>query len=189
MKYIALLVSVLFSSSAFANWSLENSESTLSFVSTKKSAVGEVHHFKSINGTVSEKGEIAIEIDLSSVETGIGIRNDRMKAMLFNVAKFAKAHVTANVDKQKLDALAVGEAYVDTVAFTVSLHGLSQYLTSKIKVVKLKEGKILASSVQPIVINAGQFGLDAGIEKLREVAGLPSISTAVPVMFDLAFKR
>ncbi len=189
MKYVALILSVLFSTSVFANWQLDNDESTLSFVSTKKSAVAEVHHFKSISGSVSGKGDIAIQIDLSSVETGIGIRNDRMKTMLFNVAKFAQAKVHARVDNKKLEALAVGESYIEAIDFTVSLHGISQVLKDEVQVIKLDGGNVLVSSVEPIVINANQFGLESGVEKLREVAGLPSISTAVPVMFNLAFKR
>jgi len=38
-------------------------------------------------------------------------------------------------------------------------------------------------------VNASQVGLLAGIEKLRELAGLPSISPAVPVTFSLIFEQ
>ena len=37
-------------------------------------------------------------------------------------------------------------------------------------------------------LNAADFDIGAGIEKLMDVAKLPSISTAVPVSFNLVFK-
>jgi hypothetical protein len=39
------------------------------------------------------------------------------------------------------------------------------------------------------VVNANGLELVAGIEALREVAGLPSISYSVPVTFSLTFRR
>jgi hypothetical protein len=41
--------------------------------------------------------------------------------------------------------------------------------------------------LQPLIINAGGFALVEGVERLREVAGLHSISTAVPVTASLVF--
>ena len=43
--------------------------------------------------------------------------------------------------------------------------------------------------MQPIVINAADFELTAGIERLREVAGLQNIATQVPVTASLVFSR
>jgi hypothetical protein len=45
------------------------------------------------------------------------------------------------------------------------------------------------SNARPVVINAGEFELTRGVEKLREIAGLPSISPVVPVQFSLYFVR
>ena len=38
-----------------------------------------------------------------------------------------------------------------------------------------------------MVVNAFQFQLEEGVEALREIAGLPSISLAVPVNFVFQF--
>jgi len=38
-----------------------------------------------------------------------------------------------------------------------------------------------------VVVNASLFNLADGVEALREIAGLPSISAAVPVSFVLSF--
>ena len=50
-------------------WTSLDEESSVAFGSIKKNTVGEVHHLSSINGTVGENIEVAIEIALTSVET------------------------------------------------------------------------------------------------------------------------
>ena len=40
-----------------------------------------------------------------------------------------------------------------------------------------------------VVVQAGDYALATAVEKLREIAGLPSISTAVPVTFALEFSQ
>lgn len=47
----------------------------------------------------------------------------------------------------------------------------------------------MVSSFQPIIINANEFGLVAGVDKLRDIAGLSSISQAVPVSFVLTLTQ
>ena len=83
----------------------------------------------------------------------------------------------------------VGETYKDSIRFNLSLHGLSKEMAADVRVVKLAKNRILAVSVNPIIVNADQYNLLEGVEKLREVANLPSISTAVPVTFSLIFKQ
>jgi hypothetical protein len=43
----------------------------------------------------------------------------------------------------------------------------------------------LVVSAHPVILNADNYKLAKGIEKLRELASLPSISHAVPVSFYL----
>ncbi|OQX14641.1 MAG: hypothetical protein BWK73_09005 [Thiothrix lacustris] len=45
------------------------------------------------------------------------------------------------------------------------------------------------TTVAPIVLNAADFDLAAGLTALREIAGLTSISNAVPVTFFLSFVK
>jgi hypothetical protein len=45
------------------------------------------------------------------------------------------------------------------------------------------------TTIVPIVVSASQLNLQPGIEALREIAGLPSISYSVPVTFSLTFRR
>jgi hypothetical protein len=56
-------------------------------------------------------------------------------------------------------------------------------------VVPIDANTVSVTTVQPIVVNANALDLMAGIERLREVAGLPSIGYSVPVTFSLTFNR
>ena len=69
------------------------------------------------------------------------------------------------------------------------VHGTTSSVTFDVSGSRLGDDRILVASRKPVIVNASQVGLLAGVEKLREVAGLPSISPAVPVSFVLAFDR
>jgi len=189
-KLILITLSLLlFSSHALAEWKLNNSESSLHFISIKKSSVAEIHHFKSITGEVDAKGSVEIAIDLASVESNIPVRNERMQSMLFNVEKFTQANINGKVDLQKLASLAAGETHQETITLTLELHGISQALQSEAEVIKLVDNRLLVRSTTPIIINAQDYNLTKGIEMLRTVAKLPSISHAVPVSYSLVFEK
>lgn len=182
-----LLATLLLSSNAFAQWELMNDESTVSYVSIKKSIVGEVNGFGTLDGSIASNGAMSVVIDLGSVETNIPIRDERMKTMLFEVASFPTATISATLDPDALKQMKVGETYRESVNFNLSLHGISKQLTTDVRVVKLSNNRILAVSEKPVIVSADEYNLSKGVEKLREVASLPSISTAVPVTFSLVF--
>jgi polyisoprenoid-binding protein YceI len=188
-KYIFMFAALLLSSNAFAQWQLMNGESTVDYVSIKKSSVGEVNGFNQLNGTIGNNGKLAVDIDLGSVETNVPLRNERMKSMLFEIASFPKASVSATLDPDALKKMKVGDTYQDSINFTFTLHGVSKEMAAKVRVVKLAKNRILAVSTSPIIVNADQYKLVAGVEKLREAAHLPSISMAVPVTFSLVFEQ
>ena len=71
----------------------------------------------------------------------------------------------------------------------LSLHGQKSAVTAELAVARLAPNKLLVSSRKPLVLQAGDYDLLEGVEKLREVAGLSSISKAVPVSFVLTFDK
>jgi hypothetical protein len=74
------------------------------------------------------------------------------------------------------------------VEFTLDLHGRTQSLSAELLVTRVGDG-VLVSTRKPIIVNAEPFGLAAGVEALREVAGLSRISHAVPVSFVVEFHQ
>lgn len=54
---------------------------------------------------------------------------------------------------------------------------------------KLLGERLLVTSLKPFILSANDYGLAEGIEMLRTVANLPSISTVVPVTYNFIFKQ
>jgi len=180
---------MLTSTHALAEWALDSEASQLSFVSVKAGQAVEAHHFKKLAGGVDDAGMVNVEIDLSSVETKIDIRNTRMMELLFEVVKFPAATVSAAVPKQALDGLKAGERRRQKVTFDLSIRGVTKKMEAEVMITGAGETAITVATTEPIVLSAELFELSAGIEKLRTVAGLPAITNAVPVNFDLMFRE
>ncbi|WP_434925938.1 YceI family protein [Shewanella sp. HL-SH2] len=188
--WLSLMVLGLLSNQALASdWKVNNSQSTVSFISIKKADVGEVHRFKQIEGVLGDSGGFSLTIDLSSVDTGISVRDDRMQGLLFEVAQFPKLQLTANINPKLISDLKVGETLTTQVDAKVALHGEQQVLPFNVVVAKLSATKMLVTSLMPVVVHAGDFNLVSGVEKLRDIAGLTSISLAVPVSFVLTLSQ
>jgi polyisoprenoid-binding protein YceI len=172
---------------ALADWTLDSESARVHFVSVKAGKIAEVHRFERVRGGLDGDGNVRIEITLASVDTGIEIRNERMQSMLFEVSEFPMAIITAQLAPAAFANLSAGESRVVETAATLALHGRTQALDLAVRVTGARDGGLLVSSVAPVIVNAADFALARGVERLREVAGLPSISPAVPVTFSLAF--
>ena len=103
----AAVAAMVLAAPAFAGghaaWKSIGDESLIAFGSVKKDVVGEVHTFGDVSGTVSEGGDVAIAIQLASVETNIDIRNERMLEHVFQGGK-AKAMVSGEIDLDEVHA-------------------------------------------------------------------------------------
>ena len=173
---------------AMAQWELDSEHSTINFISVKNSAIAESHSFGSLVGYVGKSGNVQLSIDLVSVETLIPIRNERMREILFETAKFPNATIAAEVDPAILAEVAKGGTVSTEVPVRLSLHGVEDDISVPVTVFS-DGGSLSVVSSRPVIINAADFGLASGVEALREVAGLNTISTAVPVTLNLHFNH
>lgn len=170
-------------------WVLDSERSQVSFITVKAGEIAEVHHFGELSGSVSAAGAAQLGIDLASVETNVDIRNERMRDILFQVADFPQAQVTAALDPGQFSALSVGEALTVSVDATVDLHGTSNTIPAELVVTRIGDDLVQVETAQPLVVAAGSYGLAEGVAELAEVAGLASITTQVPVTVSLVFAR
>jgi polyisoprenoid-binding protein YceI len=187
MKNWIIPLALLLAAPAQANWVLNSDQSALSFVSTKAINIAEVHRFGTLSGGVSGDGKVALSIDLASVDTSIELRDERMREMLFDTSNYPVAKVTAMVDSAVLNGLEPGESTDMAVEARVSLHGTERPVTMDVKVARVGDHSLIVTTNRPVIINAPEFALGEGVEALRAIAGLDSISLAVPVSFVLAF--
>jgi polyisoprenoid-binding protein YceI len=173
-----------FCSSASAHWMLVEGESNLSFVSTKNQHISEIQEFKTLKGEFNP--ELQVEIELSSIDSGIGIRDTRMREKLFLVDKFPTARLTAQLPDSVLTLLK-GNSILVTLPAELSIMGISKTISATVQVTRKADDGIVATSTQPILISAADFGLTSGIEILQKLAGLSGIGLTVPVNFNLVF--
>ena len=176
----------LFSSTANAHWMLVEAGSSLSFVSTKNQHISEIQQFTSLKGEFNPEGELQIEIDLASIDSGIEIRDTRMREKLFLVDKFPSANLTAQLPDSVL-RLAKGNSISLTLPAELNIMGISKTISTTIQVTRKADNGIVATSTRPILISATDFGLTSGIEILQKLAGLSGIGLTVPVNFNLVF--
>jgi len=180
---------LLVAASSWAQWELDGAKSAVNFVSIKNASVAETHGFGSLLGYISADGAVQLSISLDSVATSIPIRDQRIREVLFETVEFPTATVTAAVDPALIAAVAGGGTVTTDLPVKVALHGVEQSLSIPVLVIGEADGRLQVFTPQPVLLNAAAFGLAEGIEALREIAGLNSISAAVPVSVRLVFNR
>ncbi|MGF1724646.1 YceI family protein [Photobacterium nomapromontoriensis] len=192
IKQIGWLITVSmlvlgFSSPTWAGWKLDSNSSLIGFSSVKNDSVMEQHTFRHLTGRINNEGDVLLVVDLTSVDTQIKIRDERMKKELFHTDKFPQADIKAKVDIAMLSEMTIGETVVDEIAFSLALHGVTKDFTTTVQLTKLDDDGLLVTTLKPVQISAATFGLDTGIGTLMKIAKLNSILLTVPVSANLVF--
>lgn len=190
LKYMAAAAALLITSQAEAQvWKLDSASSLLSFVSIKKGNVGEVHHFDNVSGSVGDDGTATIVIDTASAESGVPVRNERFREILFEVANFPEATFTADVDLDEFSELAVGETTETLLFGKLTLKDTVAAIDADVIVTRIADNAVMVQPLKPIILDAAELDLGPALETLQTVAKLSSISTAVPVDFRFVFRQ
>jgi len=170
-------------------WTLDPAGSRLAYVSIKAGEIAEANRFDKLSGSVAADGTATLDIDLASVNTGVDIRNERMREIFFEVAQNPKASITARLDPAAFAGLAVGQSLTRPLKATVALKGVEQDIETEVLVTRVAEGRVTVVPTAPVIVTTDMFGLTDELGELRALAQLPSITPAVPVTFTLAFTR
>ena len=189
MKKLALVVAAALSFSAAADWSVNSARSSLNFVSVKNDVVAETHSFKELTGKLTEAGEFAAAIPALSIDTAIPIRNERILEHVLAAKQYATINAKGKVDSKVLAGLKAGDSVVVDQTLDLTLLTKTQSLTAKVKVTKVSDSQLVVTTIAPIMLDVAKFDLGAGVEKLRELAGLKTISPMVPTTFSLVLVK
>ena len=187
LKTLAFLLLTGATLSARADWYLDGESSRLSFVSTKNANVSEVQRFLVLHGQVDPKGLARVEVELDSINSGIPLRDERMRKELFEIDKFPEALITTQIDLRPINDLAPGAQLELRLPLTVDLHGKQHTYNAQLLATRLDDRRFQVVTLEPVVINAEDFDLAPGLETLRKLAGLSAISLSVPVGAVLIF--
>ena len=169
-------------------WQLDSDATRLGFTSIKAGEIIENHTFSGLYGVVDPDGLVSIAIPLNSVETGIDLRNERMRDMFFQIDDHPEASIEVTIDPAAYENLNVGEQKLTEIEGALSLHGVQADLSAQVAVTRIGPDRIAVASAQPVIVYVDDFNLAPGLEALREIANLPAITPAIPVTFSLVFE-
>lgn len=191
-RYTLLFLISLFlleiQSATAQEWLLNAKESRFYMQTAKANAIIETHTFTGLDGSVHPNGDATVKIDLTSVVSGIDVRDVRMRFLLFETYKFPSATVTAKLDMGTFNALATTTRMPFSLKLTVDMHGVTRDLVVPVNVTRVSDNTVSVATATPIVVSADDFGFAAGIAKLSEAIGGTPIVTAASISFDLLFE-
>ncbi|CCN81615.1 conserved hypothetical protein [Vibrio nigripulchritudo SFn27] len=166
---------------------LDPKVSSVNFSTIKLQYFLEPAKFEVISGNINADGEFKIDIDLSSVDTGVKIRNQRVSDLFFKTDEYPKAMLTGTIDLAEVSALT--EPTIKEVKGKLEFYGSSKSVKMSLLVVNTPQ-YIAVSTVSPVVVNAVSFGVpNTNLEELAKTVGGIPISPAVAVNAALVFKR
>ncbi|MCC3862019.1 YceI family protein [Pseudemcibacter aquimaris] len=186
---MVLAASFLCANSAMADWKLVEGSSNLSYGTIKNSMIGENNTFKKVSGSLNDDGHIDITIDLSSVDTQIELRDQRMRDIVFKVAENASAKLTGDMNLQAHNDQEIGTSKMVEATIGLELVGEKIEHDVTLMVTRLAENKVLVTPHGVMFIDVDDYNLVSAIETLRGLAGLDSIATVVPMSFNLTFEK
>ena len=117
------LLAACMSLPAQADWYLDNESSRLSFISTKAGNLSEVHRFLTLHGRIDAKGAARLRVEMESVSTGIPVRDERLRSLLFSTKEFPDAHIMAQLNLAPITDLAPGAQLEISLPVQVEIRG------------------------------------------------------------------
>ena len=189
MKKLFCAAALALAASGLNALEMDSSRSTLNITSVKNDRFAELFTFKKVAGSIDDaSGKATIEIALDSINSGIEIRDERMRKYLFDTAQYKTANFVADVDLESVSALKAGEQQAVELKGELTLNGNTVPMVFQTQVTRLSGGELSVATVTPGFIDVTRHKLAPGIGKLRSLAGLNNISLAVPVTFSVIFK-
>ncbi|MEP5215408.1 OmpA family protein [Sulfitobacter pontiacus] len=194
-RFLLLLISLLFlqtpveARSAFeGGWTLQPGASSLHFTSVKKGSVAETSHFDTVEGQIDPTGLVHLKVKLESVDTGIDIRNVRMRFLFFETFTHPFAEIVAQIRDEDIAGLSVGQSRALVLPLLLTLHGVTAEVDAHVRVSLLSDRDVSIHTTQPLFIPVDSFDLLTGLRKLEEAAEAKIIPLGM-VSTHLHFRR
>lgn len=174
---------------AFApGWTMAPELSKLDVQSVKNETKVESSTFAAFEGAIAPDGVATVTIQLNSIDTGVDLRNVRMRFLFFETFKYPEAVVTVRLDRAMLGDLESRRRLNLTLPFELDLHGVTKELETEVVLTLLTDELVSVASSRPISIGTDLFNLTDGLRKLEEAASV-SVIPSGSVTFDFVFRR
>jgi OOP family OmpA-OmpF porin len=169
------------------DWVLDPSKSHVYMQTEKLVQVIERHQFNTVEGGVSKDGLATIKIGLGSINTGIDLRDVRLRFLLFETFKYPSAEITAQLDKTKLQGLTGRSPVRYPLTLNVNMHGIANQIETFVWITRTSETTVSVTTVDPIVVTVESFGFTRNLAKLSDAQGGIPIVPSAQISFDLTF--
>jgi OOP family OmpA-OmpF porin len=169
------------------DWTLDPRQSQVWLQTTKQETTVEKHQFTAVEGSVGRDGRATVKIELGSIDTGIDLRNVRMRFLLFETFRFPHAEIFAQLNKARLQGLTVGATIDYPLLLNVNMHGIAQQIETTVAVRRVNETTVSVAARAPVVVTAESFDFAKGLVKLSDAIGGISIKPSAEISFNLTF--
>ena len=141
-------------------WRLNPRLSHIYMQSVKKNLIFETHKFAVMEGKISKDGKASIIIELASLQTGVDLRDVRMRFLLFETFKFPNAEVTATLDKAALQDLLIKNRLATTLRFILKLHGVEKEIEAPVVITRIIDNAVSSRDGQTDHHSGSRFRTD-----------------------------
>jgi hypothetical protein len=93
------------------------------------------------------------------------------------------------VDMEDITALPVGDTMIADFEGTLELGPVATDIEAEMLVARLSEHRVLVTTADFIMLSTEDLGIDAGVDKLKELASLSGITRVTPVSIRMVFEH
>lgn len=142
-------------------------------------------------GTTQERSALDIQIDLNTFNSGLELRDDRVRRFFFNADQeiFKTAHlVVAALPVGSVEKLRSEKKLLNvSVSADFTWHGETQKISGMVDVFFNKNGRLQIKTAKPFAITISEWALAENLEKLKTICGHQMIADTVQVDIDWQF--
>ena len=143
--------------------------------------------FNFASGWLKKNGEARVRVDLASWNSGLALRDGRMRKIFFAVQKPENRFVDFKLTKwpQSYEAKRPQKEFM--IEGLLTFRGKSYPLSGKFASQPVSEFEVEAKSLEPITLRINELGLSQNLKTLMRVCGHKSIDQDVKLSFFLKF--
>lgn len=151
-------------------------------------------NFKSGHLDFTKSPQLKLEVDMTTWNSGLKLRDDRVQNTFFDVA--TKANQTATlviemVDQAKhiQDAIKAKEMYMGSISGKVKYYGQTLNIRPLFKIQTSADGVVTASTTKPFEIKISDLKMNDNLKKLMVLCAHESIDDIVKINVVATFKK
>lgn len=177
-----LLLACAFNTSA-ADYTVNSKLSSLSLATIKKQYVVEAATINKLSGSLSDKGDFTLSVDLAGLDTVNPIRDQRLRDLFFEIASHPQINVRSQINQEQIPEAGSSSA----LSLKAELEIWSQRQTLDLNLLVTNTGNsLVVSSTKPLIIKAENFGIPAkNLASLAGTVGDIQIAQQAPVNVNL----